>query len=353
MSDTLFNRRVYVTFGPIRQLSLVENTFILSGTSPLNIIGGWDSMSVANLGWPFVGINNPQKDNRGFSGLRVSFDIKKTLEQTENDANIEIYNVSKDSYKLLQQINETYIVQLSVGYSNLIDTIFIGNIENSYYYREKSSWILNIKGKDGQESIQDNIVNKSYRAGFDLKSALLDMIKTSNILPKGAYDNAKKWVENKISLGTKTQNGLTISGRLIDEINKLLNEFNASLSMQDEKAQIIYNDSNNEDNIFLISPSSGLISSPKDKGSEEGLEFRCLLIPKLKPGSLVKIESSTIDDFYRIDNIIYKGDTYGNDWECKCEATKPTNIVTDLPIIKYYNNIEIEKELNSSWRNLV
>jgi len=352
MSNILFNRNVYVTFGPIRQLSLVENTFILSGTLPLNIIGGWDSISVANLGWPFVGINNPQKDNRGFSGLRVSFDIKKTLGQTENDANIEIYNVSKDSYKLLQQINETYIIQLSTGYGDLIDTIFTGNIENSYYYREKSSWILNIKGKDGQELIQDSIINKLYRAGFDLKSALLDMIKTANVLPKGAYDNAKKWIENKISLGTKTQNGLTISGRLIDEINKLLSEVGASLSIQDEKAQIIYNNSNNEDNIFLISPSSGLIGSPRDKGIEEGLEFKCLLIPKLKPGSLVKIESNTINGYYRIDNIIYKGDTHENTWECNCEATKPTNIITDLPIIKYYNNIEIEKELNLSWRNL-
>lgn len=352
MAD-LFNRNVYITFGPARQLTIVEGIFILTGTSPLNIIGGWDSMSVAKLGWPFVDINNPNKDNRGFTNLRVSFDIKKTLEQTENEATIEVYNVSKDSYKLLQQINETYVVQLSVGYGQLIDTIFTGNIENSYYYREKSNWILCIKGKDGQELIQDSIIDKSYRAGFDIKNVLLDMIKTSNILPKGAYDNAIKWIENKIPLGTKTQNGLSISGRLIDEINKLLSEFNASLSIQDEQAKIIYNNSNNEDNIFLISPATGLIGSPKDKGSEEGLEFKCLLIPKLKPGTLVKIESNTVNDYYRIDNIIYKGDTYGNDWECKCEATKPTNIIIDLPIAKYYNNIEIEKELNSSWRRLV
>jgi len=353
MQNALFNRNVYITFGPIKKLYLVENNFALSNISPSNIVGGWNSISVMNEGWPFIEPNNPQKYNRGFSKLRVSFDIKKTLEQTENDANIEIYNVSKDSYKLLQQVEETHIVQLSVGYENLIDTIFIGNIENSYYYREKSNWILNIKGKDGQENIQDNIINKSYRPGFDLKSVLLDMIKSSNVLPKGAYDSAIKWIEDKLSSGKKTQNGLTISGRLIDEVNKLLSEFNATLSIQDEKVQIIYKNSNNEDNIFLISPSSGLIGSPKDKGADEGLEFKCLLIPKLKPGSLVKIESNTINDFYRVDSIIYKGDTHSNDWECKCEASKPTNIITDLPIIKYYNNIEIEKELNSSWERLV
>lgn len=353
MADALFNRKAYVTFGPIRQLYLAENNFTLSSVSPADIVGGWDSISVLNEGWPFIEPENPNKYNRGFSNLRITFDIKKTLEQTENDCNIKIYNVSKDSYKFLQQINETYIVQLSVGYENIIDSIFIGDIENSYYYREKSNWILNIKGKDGQELIQDSIITKSYRAGFDLKSVLLDMIKSSPIVPKGAYNNAIKWIEDKLSLGTKTQNGLSISGRLIDEINKLLNEFNATLSIQDEKAQIIYNDSSNKDNIYLISPSTGLIGSPKDKGSEEGLEFKCLLIPKLKPGSVVKIESNTINDFYRIDTIIYKGDTYGNDWECKCEASKPTNIITDSPIVEYYKNTEIEKELNSSWKSLV
>jgi hypothetical protein len=352
--SNLYNRKCYVTFGPIRQLSIVEGIFITSGISPLNIIGGWDNLSVSNLGWPFVALTSPPRmDSRGYSDLRVSFNVKKTLESKENEADIEIYNISKDSYKLLQKINETYVVQLSVGYSNARNSLFLGNIENSYYYKDGSNWILKIEGKDGQENIQDSIVNKSYREGFSIKNVLLDMIESSNIIPKGAYNEAKKWIEENLTTDKKTENGLTISGRLIDEVNKILGEIGAFLSIQDEKAQIIYNNSNTNDDIVLLSPSSGLIGSPIDKGSEEGIEFRCLLIPLLKPGSLVKIQSKTIDDYYRIDNIIYKGDTYGNDWECRCEATRPSNIFTELPEIKYYNSLDLEKELTATWKTLI
>jgi len=353
--SSLYNRKAYVIFGPVRKLSLFEEIFITSGTAALNIVGGWDTLNVANLGWPFTeSIISPKEDNRGFSDLRVSFSIKKTLESKENEADIEIYNVSKDSYKLLQKTNETYLVQLAVGYGEIKDSLFLGNIENSSYYREGPNWILNIKGKDGQENIQDTIINKSYREGFTVKDVLLDMIDSSNVIPEGAYKNARKWIEENLSSNTKTQNGLTISGRLLDEVNKLLAEVGAFLSIQDEKAQIIFNNSSTKDDIVLLSPSTGLIGSPTDKGSEEGIEFKCLLIPLIKPGAVVRIQSKTINnDFYRIDNVIYKGDTHGNDWFCKCEATKPSNIITDLQEIKYYNNLAIEEQLGATWKTLI
>ena len=353
--SSLYNRRVFVIFGPTRKLSLVEKTFITSGSSPLNIIGGWDDLSIASLGWPFVELASlPKENNRGFSDLKVSFSIKKTLESKENEADIEIYNVSKDSYKLLQQVNETHQVQLVIGYGESRDSIFLGNIENSFYTREGPNWILNIKGKDGQELIQDTIINKSYREGFIIKDVLIDMIESSNIIPEGAYKNAKKWIKEHLSSDRKTQNGLSVSGRLIDEINKLLGEVGAFLSIQDEKAQIIYNNSNTKDDIILLSPSTGLIGSPIDKGSEEGIEFRCLLIPLIKPGSLVKIQSKTIkNEFYRVDTVFYKGDTHGNDWECRCEATRPSNVFTDLQEIKYYDNLAIEEQLGTTWKTLI
>ncbi len=352
--NSLYNRKVYIAFGPTRKLNLVEEVFITSGTTPLNIFGGFDNLSVASFGWPFIELATPLKDeNKGFSDLRVSFVITKTLESKENEADIEVYNVSRDSYKLLQQINETYSIQLSVGYGNYIHSLFLGNIEKSTYHREKSDWILTIKGKDGQEISQDTIINKSYREGFDLKSVLLDMINSTNVLSKDAFKDAKKWISEKLDSVKKTQNGLTISGRLVNEINKILSEFGASLSIQDEKAQIIYDNSNNNNDIVLLNPSTGLIGSPIDKGTEEGIEFKCLLIPIIKPGTLVKIQSKTINDYYRVDKITYKGDTYGNDWECKCEAIRPTNIITDLPEVKYYDSIPIEQELSATWRQFI
>jgi len=352
--NSLYNRKAYIAFGPVRKLNVAEQVFITGGTTPLNILTGFDNIGVANLGWPFVDLATPLKDdNKGFSDLRVSFVVEKTLESKENEADIEVYNISRDSYRLLQQITETYSVQLSIGYGESSHSLFLGNIEKSSYHREKADWILNIKGKDGQEVLQDTIINKSYREEFDLKSVLIDMISSTDILSKDAFKDAKKWINEKLTSVKKTQNGLSISGRLVNEINKLLSEFDASLSIQDEKAQIIYNNSNTNNDIVLLNPSTGLLGSPIDKGKEEGIEFRCLLIPIIKPGSLVKIQSKTINDYYRVDKIIYKGDTYGNDWECRCEAVRPTNIITDLPEIKYYSSLPIEQEIGTTWKHFI
>jgi len=342
----LYNRKSYVVFGPLKKLTLLEGTVLVSGESSLNLTSGWNDYSVAQLGWPYVG--NTQSISlygRGFADLRVKFDIKKNLESNLNKSDIFIYNCSKDSYKILQQVNETYAVQLSVGYADIKNSIFIGDIENSLYYREGPDWVLKLESKDGQHLSQEGIINKSYRENKSVKDILLDMINSSEYTPRNAYNDAKKWIQENITLDNIVKNGLAVSGQLKEELKKILSNFGASLSIQDEKVQIIYNNTNNKDNIVLISPYTGLIGSPVDKGSEEGIEFRCLLIPIIKPGTLVRIESKIVNDYYRVDNIEYKGDTHGKDWECKCEASRPQNINTDLTEVKYYNNQYFDVEL--------
>jgi len=350
--SSLYDRKAYVIFGPSKELSVFEGGFITSGlsTGESNNV-----LNITQLGFPYINLDDPfEKDNKGFRDLRIVFSIEKTLESKENDSTIEIYNVNEDSYKMLQKIDDTYLIQLSVGYGDESkNSIFIGNIENSFYTRDKANWTLTIKGKDGQEIIQNSLINKSYREGFDIKSVLTDMLDSTNVSTKGVFKEAKKWILENLTSAKRTQNGLTISGRLIDEVNKLLAEVGASMSIQDNKAQIIYDDSNSKNDIILLSPSSGLIGSPVNKGKEEGIEFKCLLIPLIKPGVLVKIESKSINDYFRVDKVNFKGDTHGNDWECECEAVKPSNINTDLSEIRYYNNLLIEEELSATWKSLI
>lgn len=342
----LYNRKAYVVFGPLKKLTLFEGIFITSGESALSLTGGWDDYNAAQLGWPYIGDAKSINDyGRGFSDLRVKFDIKKNLEDNKNKADIYIYNCSRDSYKILQQVNETYVTQLSVGYGEIKDSLFIGDIENSSYYREGPNWILKLEAKDGQHFSQEAIINKSYNEKKSVRDILLDMINSSSFTPRNVCNEAIKWVKENITLDNIVQNGLTVSGRLMDELKEILSNFGASISIQDEKVQILYNDTNNKDNIILISPTTGLIGSPVDKGAEEGLEFKCLLIPMLRPGTLVRIESKIVNDYYRVDNIHYKGDTHGKDWECKCEAVRPTNINTDLTEIAYYPSLHLIPEI--------
>jgi len=327
--NKLFNRQAYVVAGPVETIT-----------------------GVTELAWPYIKLDKPiPKNNVAFTGLKTAFTVKKNLEKKENEADIEIYNVSKDTYSILEGTDEIYKVKLIVGYGEAKHQLFFGDIEEASYVKDGPNWVLIITGKDGQKDIQDSLIDKSYRGGSDLKNILIDTIKS---LPSENFANFKdslKWIKDNIIDGKKTNNGVTLTGKVFDNLQVLLKSFNASMSFQDGKAQIIWDNSNTKDDIVLISPSSGLIESPKRK--DEGIEFRCLLIPLLKPGALIKIESRSITDYFRIDNIDFKGDTYGNDWECRCEATKPSNIVTTLPKIQYYKSLSIEDELYSTWGSLI
>lgn len=347
--SSLYDRKVYVTVGPCKQLNVSESIFITSG---ITLLGGGNVLSANQMGFPFIYVEPQVEDSKGFADLRVSFNINKDLEKAENKATVNIYNVNEDSYKMLQKINETYYINVCIGYGDGSKSqIFYGNIEKSTYTRDRSDWILSIDSKDGQDVIQNSIINKSYSGNMTVKDMLLNMIDSSNELTKDVFSNTKKWIIEKLSTNNKkTQNGLSISGRLLDEANKLLKEVGASLSIQDGKAQVIFVNSNNKTDIVLLSPNTGLIGSPINKGADEGIEFKCLLIPLINPGGLVKIESRYIADYFRVDKVQFKGDTHGNDWECFCEAVKPDNIDRNLQEIKYYDNVVVEEGTTPTWK---
>ena len=324
MSQLLFEKHAYVQFGPADRLTGIYNTAQLFSSTNFNII---------NSGWPFIDYNSPPiENNKSISDLRISFTVKKTLDKAE----IKIYNISEDTWNLLRTYNANYKVSLAVGYGEEKTGLFKGDIETASYTREGADWVCTINGKDGQNLIQDSYINASFKEGTNIRKIVKDIInKATNV-----YDEAKKQAIGKIdellSNDKIAKQGMTISGQLTDALDKILKVFDASVSVQDEKFQIIKNNSNNDDQVYLIGPGSGLLGSPKAKSiseDDEGIEFRCLLIPMIKPGSLVRIYSKSINDYYRIDNIDYKGDTHTDQWECQCDAVKPGSPnITSEPI---------------------
>jgi len=229
--------------------------------------------------------------------------------------------------------------------------LFGGDIEESNYTREGPNWVFTIKAKDGQTVMEETIINKSYTGGMILKDAMLDMIRDSSEKTKDKTKlfftkKVKKWIEDNVSSNFKIDSGLSVTGKLIDQFDKFMDEIGGKLSVQDEKLEIIWKDSNNKNDIVLLSPNSGLIGSPVRK-KDNYIEFTSLLIPMISPGGLVKIESRQINDYYRVDKVNYIGDTHSQSWICRCECIKPTNIDKSSPEIQYYeviNNIAIEDE---------
>lgn len=345
--NTLFNRQAYAIWGPVKEIT--SSLPFLTGGS----VSGLNLIDASTFGWPFIDyFNPPEKDNKTASDLRIEFNIEKDFSKHKNKAEIKIYNLRSDKYLITEDENETqYKVYLFIGHGEAKHRLFVGDIECSSYEKIGPNWVFTIKANDCQSVTEETVLNKSYASGGSLKNALLDMLntvgeKSKNAKKKFFVKNAVKWIGDNVSNTLKIGSGLAVTGKLIDQFEKLMKEIDAKISTQDDKIEIIWENSNNKNDIVLLSPNSGLIGSPKRKNNNY-IEFKSLLIPIISPGGLVKIESRNINDYYRIEKINYVGDTHGRSWECRCDGIRPSNIDTTPSEIQYYevqNNIATEDE---------
>jgi len=356
---TLFDRIAYIIIGPAYDpISHAEIFDTIAGIPdsivgiPLaptfNPTGGiMDSNYNYIYGWPYVNFfDPPKKDNIVLYGLKTVFDIKKNFGTSKNDAEIRIYNVKKDTWKKMENREKEFKVYLVVGYKGLnsndipASLLYIGDIEKMTYERSGVNWIMTIEAKDGQKIHNDFFVNKSFKPGTDLKNALIDILETAENIERSYVEPATKWIKQYLSKGRGTIYGLIVSGKLVDEINKLLAIYGATLNIENDVFEIIWNDSNITQYSILLSEDSGLLSSPI--GKDKGIELKTLLMPHIKPGVLLKIESEIINDYFVVEKVHIRGDTHGSEWSCMIEANKRLNMIKDIPINKTFSPFLME-----------
>ena len=69
----------------------------------------------------------------------------------------------------------------------------------------------------------------------------------------------------------------------------------------------------------LNTPGTGLIGSP-EPGEDGFINARALIQPGLVPGRRVDLQAENIRGLFRIERVVYIGDTWGPDWYADIEA---------------------------------
>lgn len=265
--------------------------------------------------------------------LRVKFRIEKTNVGQPNDAQIEIYNLSDQTRGLFEQPGTR--VRVSIGYLGLnpdgvlgsgfyssasVETVFIGDINKAKHEKkgigasvqqkiEGPDIVTTISAKDGENRYRNARLDKGYPPNSKLTAVFDDLIKAM-----GLSAGAKKGIPEK-----KWANGLALSGLARDHLNELCRANGLEWSIQDETVQIVAKTSGTPDTPLLISADSGLIGIPSK--TDKGVEFTCLILPKLKPGRIVQVDSRVIKGAYKIRRVIHDGDSWQGDFLSKVEAT--------------------------------
>lgn len=239
-------------------------------------------------------------------GLRVTFDIEKTISSDPNPATFQIYNLSPGNRNLISS-GEYDRIQFDGGYEGAVLTLFIGWIDTVENRVEGDDRITVLTCGDGQ---------KDYRES-----------RTCITIAKGATDEdvVKEVLKNMPNTGAGIQDiphkkQLPRGKTLVDDSRKILSKVaknqNADWSIQDGELLVLPKDkalSNNEG--FLISAETGMIGSPRK--ASEGLEVECYLNNLMKVGQLCRIKSiiAEYSGDYKITKIVMSGDYRSSDWK--------------------------------------
>ena len=291
------------------------------------------------------------------SGLRIQFEITKTIGRTPNPAIIKIYNLAPaNAAKVKTEFDE---VLVNVGYKNATLLIFRGNIRYVYQYRDGVDWITEIDAADGDKDYSQATCNVTLAKQTDT-SQMIDQVVTGFTSTKKGY----------IKTGTKKRaRGRTFSGMARDALDRIAQDEGAHWSIQDGALELVPVDATLPMEAVRIASDTGMLGAPEL--DDKGVTFKCLLNPRLRPNGKAWLDNAGIkasrevarigesqqfsattkkrsanakapkltaikhaakldsDGVYKIYKVEHKGDTHGSDW-----FTEASCVSLDSPIPK-------------------
>jgi len=262
----------------------------------------------------------PGGEARVIKGLRVNFEITKSILSFPNLARITLYNPNQDTLSALEE-KYTRIV-LNAGYEGDLRLLFKGDVRNVFQTKTGRDRLLTIYSGDGEKSWQNATFNKTLSESLSVSSAIQEVLKTFSDVNIGTLQGLPQ-VADKIR-------GQVLSGSSKDIMDNFAEEYGFSWSIQDGEIIITPEQEPLEgDEAVLVTAATGMIGSPTI--TEIGVDVTTLLNPRLLPNRGFIIESLNADvaignlffrnikrtsaeGLYKIQEVVFRGDSRDGDW---------------------------------------
>lgn len=274
------------------------------------------------------------RDNKGreITDLNITFSIHNTTDNSKksNKAVISIFNLDEQTLKLFDE--EEYIkVFLSVGYETVgVSNVLVGDVLSVSTRKQGTDRVTKITMAEGYTSLNFNQMTeivKTSNEGTTVEKVIDKILLNMRPILKGNFvgSNIKKIVSDDYPL--------------VGTPKEMLDELCRAFQIQYEVSRGLLNVSNeggafvlDNSKAYLFNEKTGLINIPYrsintsgkrtgDKTSRNGVTFTALLNPFVRAGDLVRIESESIEGFFKVKDIKYIGNYRGKEWyiECYCE----------------------------------
>ena len=305
------------------------------------LFGRYAKISIGLRNQKGVAFESIAKDNdqKLVDGIRIKFKIEKNSEPTPNKARIDIYNLNKQTIRLLQTRGCT--ITLEVGYNNFLngmnptpEVIFKGDVVKSQTKKEGTDYITTIENGDGIAAFQNSQFNGSFAPGAKTQDIVQSVIGTFTGIGKGEVSG----------VDGQYLNGATFSGASSDIMDQIAGKSGTEWSVQNGLVQMLPINSFTKLPAILLQSiytgddqarfdekgnplNTGLIGSPSLSGFStsiekkfHGVEFKSLLNPGLAPGRRVLISAKNIQGAFVVKKVTHEGDTSSGSWLSECEG---------------------------------
>ncbi len=242
-------------------------------------------------------------------GLRVKFQFDKSTASEPNRGSFQVYNLSPNTRNLIEEALRAGIV---AGYEELSKS-FEGDIATYTHTKtEEGDTITDIQLLDGL-SVNDIEVNETFPAGTSLKAVFESLFRSIGSNPSEVLGNIVG-----VDLDSTIDNGLTISGNAINEIDNLTKSNGIEWWRDDGIIKAIKEGGNLLDEIVVLSEITGLVGRPQK--TESGIKIRSLMNTQIVPGIQLDINSEEFKGTVVVESVKHTGDTQENDWYSDMEC---------------------------------
>ncbi len=262
-------------------------------------------------------------DNLSQAGLRLQFEITKSLMKEPNQAKITIFNLNDDH---VSQIEDEYTdVVFSAGYDGNVKLIYSGNTQYVSHYRDGLDMLTELVCGDGDRGFRNAYVNKTFASG-STDAQVVDYCAKQLGVRKGATQLPD----------TGFLRGRTYSGMAHETLDEIAQTNGCNWSIQDGVLQMVRTDSMlDQETAVVLSVDTGLLEAAER--TDKGIKAKCLLNASISVNSAIKLDNSALkvqanqkrnitksargpvvdtnkDGIYKVFKVRHMGDTHDNDW---------------------------------------
>lgn len=234
-----------------------------------------------------------------YDELDVEFEVKCTDDNKSDLATIKLYNLSDTT---LQKLKLNQDVSIDAGYRDIHGVIFNGIVESISTSRDENDFITTIEATPNNRAYANTIINRQFKAG----------IKASEVIKQiGTMCNFTMDIK-ELGKDTVYPNGKVFSGRLSNVIPilardtgticrftnttiefKLPNKaYSSVLHLGGEQGLIRIDKKMDKADIKEKDNKKAKKDNSKATSNKAKFDIECLLIPLIKIGQLLEIEST-------------------------------------------------------------